>query len=81
MMLFTMFRVVGTVVAIFHAVCVTAILGLEDFSRLLSGGAEIYLPGTPGFENATLRWSAAAKPDIEVVVKVRTEADVQHTVR
>lgn len=35
---------------------------VSDITPLVSGGAEIYFPGSAGFQNATARWSAAANP-------------------
>ncbi|KAF2471875.1 FAD-binding domain-containing protein [Lindgomyces ingoldianus] len=53
----------------------------RDLGPLLSQEAQIYLPGSEGFSNATTRWSAAARPDFKAIVKVKTEADVQHTIK
>lgn len=47
----------------------------------LSKGAEVFLPGSSGYTNATTRWSAAVRPDLDAVVKVRTEEDIQKVVR
>lgn len=47
----------------------------------LSQNASIILPGSPLFENATLRWQEWRDPNINVVVEVATESDVQETVR
>ncbi|KAF2870121.1 hypothetical protein BDV95DRAFT_74340 [Massariosphaeria phaeospora] len=54
-----------------------------DLEGQLSNGAEIYLPGSEGFANATARWSDAvsARPDFEIIVRVATERDIQTTVR
>jgi FAD/FMN-containing dehydrogenase len=51
-----------------------------DLSPLLSEAAELYFPGSEGFANATSRWSAAIRPQFDVIVNVKTEEDVQHTV-
>jgi hypothetical protein len=51
-----------------------------DLQPLLSDAAEVYLPGSEGFANATFRWSAAIRPEFDVIVKVKTEADVRRTV-
>lgn len=48
-------------------------------SPLLSKDAEVFLPGTPGFENGT-RTLAAKKPQIDLLVRVATAEDVQKTV-
>lgn len=53
----------------------------EELASLLSKGAEIYLPTSIGFKNATARWNAGTKPGIDIVVKVKTEQDVQNAIR
>ncbi|KAH8799085.1 hypothetical protein F5884DRAFT_825350 [Xylogone sp. PMI_703] len=50
-----------------------------DLQPLLSENAQIYYPGSEGYKNATARWASAVKPGIDVVVKVASEQDVQHT--
>lgn len=52
----------------------------NDLRKLLSSAAEIYRPGSEGYINVTTRWSADAKPGLDVVVKVASEEDVQTTV-
>lgn len=52
----------------------------HTFRRSLSQSSEIYFPGSEGFENATLRWSAAQTPSFDAIVKVTTEQDVVETV-
>ena len=61
------------------------ITGLSGLSRnyadlQLSPNAQVYLPGSEGFTNATTRWSEASKPGFDVIVKPATEEDVQQTV-
>lgn len=53
----------------------------KDLENRLSPGAEIYLPGDAGFDEATLRWSIFEAPDISVVVVPSVEEDVAETVR
>lgn len=53
---------------------------IQILGPLLSSNAEIYLPGSEGYANGTIRWSSLDQPDIAVVVKVATEGDVQQTV-
>ncbi|KAF1957836.1 FAD-binding domain-containing protein [Byssothecium circinans] len=43
----------------------------------LSSGAEMFLPGSDGYNTATERWSASIKPGFIGIVKVATEEDVQ----
>jgi hypothetical protein len=47
----------------------------------LSASAQIYLPGSAGFNTSTERWNSHITPTFAVVVKVATEADVQATIR
>lgn len=54
---------------------ITAVLGSQ-----LSGDAEIHLPGSTQFANATTRWSAFKAPHFTVVVEVATDGDVAETV-
>ncbi|KAF2009519.1 FAD-binding domain-containing protein [Aaosphaeria arxii CBS 175.79] len=54
---------------------------LKQLSQQLSKQAEVYLPGSEGFANATLRWNAAALPHLDIIVKVETERDVERTIR
>jgi ABC-type taurine transport system substrate-binding protein len=52
----------------------------SDLQNALSRGAEVYYPGSEGFANATTRWSAHIQPEFDVVVRVKTEEDVQNVV-
>jgi hypothetical protein len=52
---------------------------MDVLGPLLSPNASIYLPGSEGFANGTVRWSALDNPDIAAVVKVAVEEDVQQT--
>lgn len=52
-----------------------------DIGSSLSRGAEVYLPGSEGFINASTRWSATDAPHFDAIVKVKTEADVQQVVQ
>ncbi|KAF1960484.1 FAD-binding domain-containing protein [Byssothecium circinans] len=54
---------------------------LDSSGPTLSQDAQIYFPGSEGFANATLRWSAAIKPGFDAIVRVATEEDIQHTIR
>lgn len=51
----------------------------DSLSSLLSGDAEIYLPGSEGFVNGTASL-VAKKPQLDALVKVATEQDVRNTV-
>ena len=58
--------------------------GGVDFSQLalnLSPNAEIYLPGSDGFNSLAGRWSNLSMPVANVVVVPATEDDVVQTVR
>jgi len=50
------------------------------FKSSLSQLAEVYLPGSEEFANATVRWGAGQTPHYDMIVKVATEEDVQETV-
>ncbi|KAI3390594.1 hypothetical protein diail_9111 [Diaporthe ilicicola] len=52
----------------------------SSLATLLSGDAEIYLPGSEGFANGTISL-AAKKPQLDALVKVATEEDVRNTIR
>ncbi|ORX97112.1 hypothetical protein BCR34DRAFT_607410 [Clohesyomyces aquaticus] len=54
---------------------------LKQLNPLLSHEAQIYLPGSEGFVNATTRWGGATTPTFTAIVKVTTETDVQHTIK
>ena len=56
-------------------------IDIETLSSRLSPSARIYAPGTEGFAEATLRWSAFYAPSIDLVVVPATETDVAETVR
>lgn len=51
----------------------------SSLSSLLSGDADIYLPGSEGFANGTVTL-AAKKPQLDALVRVATEEDVRNTV-
>lgn len=53
---------------------------LADLRPLLSHKAGIYLPGSTDYADATTRWDAPTQLGLDLVVKVASEADVQHTV-
>jgi hypothetical protein len=53
---------------------------LEVFKSSLSELAEVYLPGSEEFANATVRWGAGQTPHYDMIVKVATEEDVQEAV-
>ncbi|KAF2743613.1 Glucooligosaccharide oxidase [Sporormia fimetaria CBS 119925] len=81
----TVLRVINPLNCLLAAL-IAPVLGLTgvsftDLSDNLSPRAEICLPGSDCFINASMRWSAAIRPQFEAIVKVYTESDVQHTVR
>ncbi|KAK7909037.1 hypothetical protein PG985_014915 [Apiospora marii] len=55
--------------------------GIELLRPRLSKGAQIFLPGSEGYKNATLRWSSLFAPVLAVVVAPRTERDIQETIK
>lgn len=69
--------------ACFLSLTVAGTLAAANFTQglqpILSADAQIYLPGSDGYNNATTRWASAVKPGIDVVVKVASEVDVQQT--
>lgn len=50
------------------------------FGQKLSANAQVYLPWTEGFANATKRWSVFETPRPNIVVVPGTEQDVVETV-
>lgn len=80
MAIFTLLR------AIFLATLISIIAAAQtgklnkELKPQLSPAAEIYYPGSEGYTNATTRWSADARPGLDVIVKVGSEKDVQATV-
>ncbi|KAL6710313.1 hypothetical protein ACN47E_009259 [Coniothyrium glycines] len=54
--------------------------GHAAFAASLSNSARVYLPGSPEFADASVRWSAAQTPRYDAIVKVATEEDVQKTI-
>ncbi|KAK4954383.1 hypothetical protein LTR10_007814 [Elasticomyces elasticus] len=48
---------------------------------LLSSSASVFTLGSSGFEEATARWQPWQSPSIDLVVKVATEADIEHAIR
>ncbi|KAI4702660.1 hypothetical protein J4E89_010382 [Alternaria sp. Ai002NY15] len=50
------------------------------FKSSLSQLAEVYLPGSEEFANATVRWGAGQTPHYDMIVKVATEEDVQESI-
>ncbi|KAI1827430.1 FAD binding domain protein [Xylaria intraflava] len=53
----------------------------SELQGRLSSTAQIFLPGTGNFTNATSRWSALDEPGINIVVVPSTEDDVAATVQ
>lgn len=53
----------------------------KDLADRLSQNAQVYVPGDPGFDTATNRWSVLDAPTISVVVVPSVEDDVAETVR
>ncbi|KAK7937279.1 uncharacterized protein PG986_014147 [Apiospora aurea] len=47
----------------------------------LSKDAQIFLPGSPGYVNATQRWSTLFSPSLSLIVAPRTEHDIQSTIQ
>ncbi|KAK8091537.1 hypothetical protein PG997_001898 [Apiospora hydei] len=47
----------------------------------LSKDAQIFLPGSPGYANATRRWSTLFSPSLSLIVAPRTEHDIQSTIQ
>ncbi|PGG95622.1 hypothetical protein AJ79_09947 [Helicocarpus griseus UAMH5409] len=54
---------------------------VDELGPKLSGAANIYFPGSEGFDTATKRWSVRNAPNITVVVDVGTQGDVAETVK
>lgn len=54
--------------------------GTELLRPRLSKEAHIFLPGSEGYINATLRWSNLFAPSLTVVVAPKTERDIQETI-
>lgn len=54
---------------------------VQELGSRLSSGANIFLPGSAGFENATDRWTPWRNPHFDVVVEVANEEDVRETIR
>jgi hypothetical protein len=61
--------------------CPSSDVDVKAFAKSLSRTAEIYYPGSSGFENVTTRWSVLEEPKVNVVVVPGTENDVAETVR
>ncbi|KAK8057135.1 FAD-binding domain-containing protein [Apiospora saccharicola] len=55
--------------------------GIELLRPRLSKEAQIFLPGSGGYVNATLRWSSLFEPGLAVVVAPKTERDIQETIK
>lgn len=54
---------------------------LEQLGQRLSRDAEIFLPGSDGYNEATTRWSELSKPTVNIVVVPATTNDVAETVK
>ncbi|KAH9887488.1 FAD-binding domain-containing protein [Xylariomycetidae sp. FL2044] len=54
---------------------------MTHLGHLLSDDADIFLPGSSGYRNATARWSNIFEPQLAAVVMPTTEQDVQLTVK
>ena len=52
----------------------------KELAPKLSDSAEIYLPGSGGFDEASTRWSVLEQPEVNVVVVPGTTEDVAETV-
>ena len=53
----------------------------SQLASRLSANAQIYLPGSSDFEQATKRWSADDAPDFQIVVVPETADDVAEAVK
>ena len=53
----------------------------NELAPKLSDGAEIYLPGSGEFDEASTRWSVLEQPEVNVVVVPGNAEDVAETVR
>ncbi|KAK5993548.1 FAD-linked oxidoreductase chyH [Cladobotryum mycophilum] len=54
---------------------------LKKLKERLSSAAEIYLPGSDGFDAATTRWSVLDVPNITIVIVPSVESDVAEAVK
>ncbi|KAF2275331.1 FAD-binding domain-containing protein [Westerdykella ornata] len=54
---------------------------VPGLKELLSPDAELYIAGSPEYEIVFMRWSAAVRPEFDVIVTVKTESDVQKTIQ
>ncbi|RDA83522.1 hypothetical protein CP532_4149 [Ophiocordyceps camponoti-leonardi (nom. inval.)] len=52
-----------------------------ELGALVSNGTAIFGPRSSAWHNATERWNTFAMPQIEIVVEVKTEADVSKVVK
>ncbi|PSN62050.1 FAD-binding domain-containing protein [Corynespora cassiicola Philippines] len=52
-----------------------------EFKTALSDGANLFLKEDKGFQESIKRWQYWKSPDVQAVVKVRTEEDVQESIR
>ncbi|KAI0404550.1 hypothetical protein F4802DRAFT_566389 [Xylaria palmicola] len=57
------------------------IQAVEDLAGRLSPGAQVYLPGSDRFAQATTRWSVLEAPSFKLVVVPHVENDVAVTVK
>lgn len=77
----TLFWALGAIASTFLGTStLTARFATGKFTQSLDPSAEVYYPGSEGFINASLRWSAAQTPQYDLIVKVASEGDVQKTV-
>lgn len=60
--------------------CPSSDVDIKAFAKSLSHTAEVYYPGSSGFENVTTRWSVLEEPQVNLVVVPGTENDVAETV-
>ncbi|CAG7982228.1 unnamed protein product [Penicillium salamii] len=61
--------------------CPSSDVDIKAFAKSLSHTAEVYYPGSSGFENVTARWSVLEEPQVNLVVVPGTENDVAETVK
>ncbi|KAI0427305.1 FAD binding domain protein [Xylaria sp. FL1042] len=54
---------------------------IQNLTDKLSSSAQVYLPGSNGFNNATARWSSLDTPNFRMVVAPNVENDVAEIVK
>lgn len=54
---------------------------IQNLTDKLSSSAQVYLPGSNGFNNATARWSSLDTPNFRMVIAPNVENDVAEIVK